>query len=648
MIQAGDDPGSGRKGSVPSGSGADPESDGAMADDRVIGRAATRSVVVAAVLGSIAASVWWFTAGRTAERVADSSPVIPARPRTSAAHSIAAIPFTDVARAAGIDFVHTNGATGGKLLPETMGGGVAFLDADGDGDQDLLFVDGCPWQGEPFESLPVAAHNSVRLYTNDGRGQFRDATLGSGLEGPRYGMGVAVGELDGDGRVDLFITAVGRNAVFLNRTEPGGSVRFVDASDALRVPTAQRWGSSAAMLDGDLDGDLDVLVCNYVKWSPDIDRAVDYRLTGIGRAYGSPTGFEGVDLTYLRNDGAGGLVDATQESGFAVSNPSTGRAVGKALGVVVGDWNEDGRPDVAIANDTVANSLFRNESAQGMARFVEVGAASGMAFDRNGSATGAMGIDSAWLRQGEWSIAIGNFANEMSSLYVARGTSMSFSDDAIVEGLGPASRGVLTFGLLMEDLDLDGDADLVQANGHIEDQITRVQPSQSFRQRGQLFLNEGPTAPSPILRAAPADRIGDLARPVVGRGLACADIDADGDTDLVLTQAGGAPMLLRNDGAVPEHWLRVSLLGRRGNPAGYGAIVRVLQQGSDRADASACQRCFVVGSSRSYLSGCEPVVVLGGSLQGVEIEVQWPGVGPRTTVRPKTTRGRITIEAPRP
>jgi hypothetical protein len=462
----------------------------------------------------------------------------------------------------------------------------------------------------------------VRLWTNDGRGQFREATKGSGLEGPRYGMGVATGDLDGDGRIDLFVTTVGRNAVYLNRTEPGGAARFEDATDRLNLPRASRWGTSAAMLDGDQDGDLDVIVCNYVRWSREIDLAVDYRITGLGRAYGSPTGFEGVDLTYLRNDGAAGLVDATAESGFAVANASTGKPVGKALGVVLGDWNEDGRIDVAIANDTVANFLFRNEGEAGRARFVEVGGSSGIAFDRNGSATGAMGIDTGWLRPREWAIAIGNFANEMSSLYVERGTTMAFSDDAIIEGLGPASRAFLTFGLVMADMDLDGDADLVQANGHIEERIAKVQPSQAWRQRGQLFLNAGPGASSPLLRDVPAGMIGDLARPVVGRGLATADIDGDGDLDLALTQAGGAPMLLRNDLPAHGRWLRIVLEGPPGNRQGIGARVTVAPFAAEPMPSAAT----IVNGARSYLSACDPAFTIGlpeGQARTV-ITVAWP------------------------
>jgi len=590
-------------------------------DDGSIGRAARGSLAAIVALGVIGTGVWLLVRKPTPVREADPTPIVPAAPR-AVERPLAPVPFTDIAKAAGIDFTHTTGASGEYLLPETMGGGVGFLDVDGDGDQDLVLIDGCRWQGEPFASEPEPGHDSVRLWTNDGRGQFREVTKGSGLEGPRYGMGVATGDLDGDGRTDLFVTTVGRNAVYLNRTEPGGAPRFEDATDRLRIPLASRWGTSAAMFDGDQDGDLDVLVCNYVRWSREIDLAVDYRLTGIGRAYGSPTGFEGVDLTYLRNDGAAGLVDATADSGFAVANASTGKPVGKALGVVLGDWNVDGRIDVAIANDTVANFLFRNEGSPGRASFVEVGAPSGIAFDRNGSATGAMGIDTAWLRPRQWAIAIGNFANEMSSLYVERGTTMAFSDDAIIEALGPASRAFLTFGLVMADMDLDGDADLVQANGHIEERIAKVQPSQAWRQRGQLFLNAGQGASSPLLRELPADMIGDLARPVVGRGLATADIDGDGDLDLALTQAGGAPMLLRND--LPGHgrWLRIVLEGPPGNPQGIGALVTVAPFAVEPAPTAAT----IVSGARSYLSACDPAFTIGlpeGQARTI-ITVAWP------------------------
>jgi hypothetical protein len=590
-------------------------------DDGIIGRATWWSLAAVVALGAVGTGAWFLLRKPAPVREPDPTPVTPALRRV-VDQPMTAVPFTDIAKAAGIDFVHTTGATGEYLLPETMGGGVGFLDVDADGDQDLVLIDGCRWQGEPFASEPEPGHDSVRLWTNDGLGQFREATKGSGLEGPRYGMGIATGDLDGDGRTDLFVTAVGRNAVYLNRTERGGGPRFEDATDRLNVPRASRWGTSAAMFDGDQDGDLDVIVCNYVRWSREIDLAVDYRITGLGRAYGSPTGFEGVDLTYLRNDGAAGLVDATAESGFAVANASTGKPVGKALGVVLGDWNEDGRIDVAIANDTVANFLFRNEGSPGRASFVEVGAPSGIAFDRNGSATGAMGIDTAWLRPREWAIAIGNFANEMSSLYVERGTTMAFSDDAIIEGLGPASRAFLTFGLVMADMDLDGDADLVQANGHIEERIAKVQPSQAWRQRGQLFLNAGPGASSPLLRDVPAGMIGDLARPVVGRGLATADIDGDGDLDLALTQAGGAPMLLRNDLLAHGRWLRIVLEGPPGNPQGIGALVTVAPFAAEPSTTAAT----IVSGARSYLSACDPAFTIGlpeGQTRTV-VTVSWP------------------------
>lgn len=623
----------------------DPEGDHPESTDgRIIGRAALWSVGVAGALAVAGYGIWLLLRPSAPARQPDLTPVAPAKPRE---HSVVgqSVPFTDIAKAAGIAFSHTTGATGEILLPETMGGGVGFLDADGDGDQDLVLIDGCSWQGEPFESPPVAGHNSVRLWLNDGRGQFTEATLGSGLEGPRYGMGVAVGDLDADGRTDLFVTTVGRNVIYLNRTEPGRPPAFIDASDALHLPNAHRWGTSAAMFDGDQDGDLDILVCNYVRWSRAIDLAVDQRLTGIGRAYGSPTGFEGVDLTFLRNDGTAGLVDATAEAGFAVANPATGKPVGKSLGVVLGDWNEDGRVDVAIANDTVANFLFRNEGSEGRARFVNIGAASGVAYDRVGAATGAMGIDTAWLRPGQWAIAIGNFANEMSSLYCERGNSMAFSDDAIIEGLGPASRAFLTFGLLMADVDLDGDQDLVQANGHVEERIARVQPSQSWRQRGQLFLNAGAGAASPLLKELPADRIGDLARPVVGRGLAGADIDGDGDLDLALAQVGGAPMLLRNDLPASAARLTIRLVGPAGNPQGLGARVTV---GPD-APGQPPVASFIVGSARSYLSACDPAIILGiqADWPGVRITVHWPagsGCDMTDAVVPTTER-QITIPA---
>lgn len=536
------------------------------------------------------------------------------------------IPFTDIANESGVRFVHLTGATGEKLLPETLVGGVAIIDADSDGRQDIVLARGTAWTGAPFASAPFAGRSSVALFLNrtdalPGSAITFDEAASCGLDTQIYAMGIAAADYDGDGRVDLFITGVGENRLFRNETPKGGVVRFTDSTvEANADPKGDhlRWGTSAGFFDADQDGDLDLLVANYVQWSPDIDRKVDFRLAGVGRAYGPPTGFEGDDLLYLRNRGDGTFEDATAGAGFAARS-SLGRPVGKALGLVFIDPDLDGDLDVVVANDTLANGFFVND---GHGHFDERGAQSGLAYDRNGAATGAMGIDAGYLRSrirdpraDDLAIAIGNFANEPDSLYISRGATSVFTDDAVIEGLAAPTRGVLTFGLVLEDLDRDGDLDLAQANGHIEDEIGRLQLSQTFAQPGQVFVNtqDGP----PCFVELPKAAIGALAVPRIGRGLATGDFDLDGDADLVMTQAGGATALLRND-SEHGHWLRVELTGVAPNTTAIGARVELIAGGRFQRR--------LVNPTRSYLSQCERAVTFGlGEATSTDLlTVRWP------------------------
>ena len=516
--------------------------------------------------------------------------------------------FRDVTRAAGIGFTHHNGARGDRMLPETMGGGVAWLDFDNDGDQDLLFVnsDSWPFSREAGEPRPRALY----LYRNEGTGRFTDATVEAGLGGYAfYGQGVAVGDFDGNGWDDLFVTAVGANHMYRNL---GG--RFMDVTASAGVAgSSEAWSTSAGFFDYDGDGWLDLFVVNYVQWSREIDMEVDYRLAGIGRAYGPPTNFRGTQSYLYRNNGDGSFSETGAAAGIHVSHPATGQPVGKGLALVFVDIDIDGRLDVVVANDTVRNFVFRN---QGDGTFAEIGVEAGAGFDRNGMATGAMGIDAAYFRNDDaLAIAIGNFANEMSSFFVAADASAQFSDEAIISGIGPASRAALTFGVLFFDYDLDGRLDYLQANGHVENEINRVQASQQYLQPAQLFWNCGPDCRQPFVQA---DETLDLAQPIVGRGAAYADFDADGRLDLVLTQAGGPPLLLRNETTVAAHWLRLELVGRAPNTRAIGAEVLL-------ESAQGLQRRTVM-PTRSYLSQVElPLTFgLGDTPAAPRLTVRWP------------------------
>jgi hypothetical protein len=518
-------------------SSADPPGAEDSGDDAIIGVAFRRSLIVIAALAALGFGAWLI--GRedaTPERVDERPLTAPAAAPVPAPAALPRIPFVDVTAAAGIAFRHENGAEGERLLPETMGGGVAFTDLDGDELPDLLFVNSAPWPWSPRAGEPAPS----ALYLNAGDGRFVDATAQAGLGDGLYGQGVAVGDVDGDGLRDLFLTAVGPNRLYRNM----GGGRFADVTvEAGVAGAADRWSTSAAFLDYDLDGDLDLFVANYVEWSRETDFEVDYRLAGIGRAYGPPTNFAGTDSYLYRNDG-GRFTDVSAAAGVQVSNPATGRPAGKGLAVLVDDPDGDGWPDVLVANDTVRNFFFVNREG----RFEEAGIDAGIAFDNSGAATGAMGIDAGYFGNDErYAVAIGNFANEMTSFYVAPDDGLLFTDEAIVAGIGPATRQVLSFGLFFFDADLDGRLDLLQANGHVEDEINLVQPSQQHRQPAQLFWNCG-GCPRPFVEL-PGERVGDLALARVGRGAAYADYDGDGDLDVVLTQAGGAPALMRNDQA---------------------------------------------------------------------------------------------------
>jgi hypothetical protein len=581
-------------------------------DDRVIGQAFRWSLLgILVLVALVAGALWWLRrppAEKPAAAIAAAPPVA-----IRAATAAPAVTFTDITQEAGIGFTHFNGATGGKLLPETMGGGGAFFDLDRDGDPDLLLVDGTSWPGDPKRPHAPA----VTLYRNLGGGRFEDVSAKAGPGRDFYGMGVAVGDYDGDGWTDAFVTAVGSN--HLLRNVEG---RLVDVTARAKVAgDPDAWSTGAAFFDLDRDGDLDLFVCNYVKWSPAIDEKVGYQLTGVGRAYGPPLNYQGTYSYLYRNDGDGVFTDVSAQAGIRIDNPATGVPAGKGLAVLPIDVDRDGWVDLLVANDTVRKFLFHNE---GDGTFEEVGEAWGLAYDRDGNATGAMGVDAAVYRNdGELGFAVGNFANEMTSLYVSQGDPTLFVDEAITEGIGAPTRRVLKFGVLFLDYDLDGRLDLLQANGHLEEAIDRVDPSQTYRQSAQLFWNAGPGAERTFALVDPATT-GDLARPIVGRGSAYADVDGDGDLDVLLLQLGGPPLLLRNDQELGNHWLRVRLQGKGAAAGGKGSREALDAWIEVTADGVTQRR--QVTPNRSYLSQSELPVTFGlGKANRVgSLVVVWP------------------------
>jgi len=579
-------------------------------EDAIIGRAFRWSLLVIVILAlAVAATVYLLREGEQAQApVEDAGMAAPETAASGAAPEPPPVPFTDITEQAGIDFVHENGARGDKLLPETMGSGAAFFDYDGDGDPDLLLNNGRYWEGRHPEG---ADRPTPALYRNDSNGQFTEVTAEVGLDVSLYGTGVAVADYDGDGRKDVLLAALGRNRLFHNEGDG-----FREVTEEAGVSGADdAWTTSAAFLDYDRDGDLDLFAVNYVQWSRAIDYEVDYRLTGIGRAYGPPTNFQGTDPYLYRNDGDGSFTDVSAEAGVQVDNPATGRPMAKALAVTALDVDGNGWLDLFVANDTVRNFLFLN---QGDGTFEEVGIRYGVAFDRDGAATGAMGTDAAHFRNdADLGLAVGNFANEMTSLYVTQGGAGLLTDESIVEGIGPASRQALTFGLFFFDYDLDGRMDLLQVNGHLEQEINKVQSSQHYEQPAQLFWNCGPRCRAGFV-PVPRQRTGDLGRPAVGRGASYADIDADGDQDVLITQVGRRPRLLRNDQAQDHHWLRLRLAGHSGNRDAIGAEVAV-----EVGDRLLRRR---VMPTRSYLSQVEPTLTFGlAEAEAIDgVRIRWP------------------------
>lgn len=554
------------------------------------------------------------------------------------------VSFTDITEQAGIRFRHTNGAFGQKLLPETMGSGVAFLDFDNDGHQDLLFINSCHWPGHEPKNQPAP---TPVLYRNLGDGTFEEMTGPAGLAVTLYGMGVAIGDFDNDGWPDLFITGVGGNRLFHNEPASAGANgrAFRDVTTAAGVGGSGemprpvdgefvKWkrpinfSTSAAFFDYDGDGRLDLIVCNYVTWSPADDLRQGFTLVGGGRAYGPPRAFEGAQCVLYRNKGDGTFADVSRESGVQVhekerpGSDGPSKPIAKALGVIVADVDEDGWPDFFVANDTVRNFFFHNvPGPNGTRVFEEVGQAAGVAY-AEGVARGAMGADYAIdYRPGKHALLIGNFADEPNTfLSLDNNKRLQFSDMAQTEGVAGPSRSLLKFGVFFFDYDLDGRLDFLTTNGHLEPDIARAQQGQTYEQPVQLFWNTG-QATRGFEQVSDRSVGPDLFRPLVGRGCAFADIDGNGTLDVVLTANGGPARLLRNDGGARNHWLRLRLEGdgKRSNKSAIGARVEVEAGG-------VVQRREIV-SGRGYLSQSEFTLTfgLGKTTKVDKVTVRWPG-----------------------
>jgi hypothetical protein len=529
------------------------------------------------------------------------------------------VTFENVANAVGLSFTHINGASADNYLVETMGSGAAFLDYDNDGWIDLFVVDGgsvAPKpqaKAEPAAPKPQAGH---RLFHNDGNGIFTDVTAASGIVHRDYGMGACAGDVDGDGRTDLYITNYGPNALYRNVANGA----FTDITRAARV-ALDGWSTSCAFLDVDRDGDLDLFITNYLDAPPSKNPFCGDPQRRI-RVYCHPLNYTGLSNVLYRNDGKGVFTDVSAEAGIS-------RYVGNGLGVAVGDYDDDGLPDVFVANDAVPNFLFHND---GKGRFSEVGLAAGVAVGRDGKPRAGMGTEFAdYNGDGRLDLVVTNHEFETHSLFRNDGKG-SFSDASVEAGIASTTLPFVGFGVAFFDADNDGTLDMSIVNGHVIDNTAVFRPGSSHAQRRLLFQNTNGRRFAEVSRQSGPGFAGQA----VGRTLIEGDIDNDGDVDLVVTNNGGSLDVLRNNAGRDRHALEVRVIGVRSNRNGIGARVTITAQ------ARTQMREVKSGSSYLGQNDLRAHFGLGGITRVEKIDVRWPA-GDVETIRDVAADQIVTI-----
>jgi hypothetical protein len=504
----------------------------------------------------------------------------------------------DATQAAGIHFRHTHGGFGKKYLPETVGSGVAWLDYDGDGWQDLLFVNCKPMPGARAAGRPTAV-----LYRNRGDGTFEDRTAGSGLDVSMYGQGVTAADYDGDGHDDVLITCLGPNHLFHN-TGNGTFTDVTTAADLGGDSNPWRYHSGSAWLDYDRDGWLDLFVACYAKWTPQTDPFCG--APGGTKRYCPPWKSPREHCLLYHNLGHGRFREVSRSMGVAALD-------GYFLQPMALDFNEDGWPDVVVVCDGTATALFRNEAGK---RFTDAAPEAGISASEAGSPKSQMGIDSAdWRNDGHEAILIGNFSGERLSLYEPDGPGL-YADIADRVGMGESSLYSLTFGVAFLDADRDGWRDAFVANGHIDDYIERFESRVTYAERPLFYRNvRGERFIEMGLQAGPA-----LSQKLVARGCAVADYDQDGDPDLAVTENNRPAHLFRNDTRTQNRFLRVVLRGKRPNRDAIGARVAVTAGGIRQTE-------WVRAGGHFYSQSEFPLTFGLGTAATADVAVRWPRGG---------------------
>ena len=516
--------------------------------------------------------------------------------------SAADVQFIDITQSAGIDFKHENSATPSKYLIETMGGGVAMLDVDNDGRLDLFFTNGARIDdpqpsGRPPDKSDPRFWN--RMYRQKEDGTFADVTEKAGVSGAgdgSYGMGAAVGDYDNDGFDDLYVTSYGGNRLYRNT----GNGAFADVTGRAGVG-AGGWSASAGFFDYDNDGKLDLFVTRYLSWTFQDNRHCGEKKPGY-RAYCHPDNFDGATNILYRNNGNGTFTDVSVKAGIA-------DAPGKGLGVAFTDYDRDGFVDVYVANDSVQCFLYRNNRD---GTFTEVGLLAGVGFNEDGKTFAGMGVDVAdYDNDGHADIVVTDLSNERYMLF-RQSADGSFREATNLTGLGGATLPFSGWSTRFFDYDNDGWKDLFVAQGHVMDTIEKTSPNLKYLQPPLLLRNER----GRFVRVMPGAA---FKQEWAGRGAAFGDLDNDGDTDVVVSNAGQKAYVLRNDGGSLGNWLGIRTVGTRSNRDGIGSQITVVT-------AAGMSQHFTVNTAAGYLSASDKRVLvgLGNDSSAKRVEVRWP------------------------